>query len=467
MTGKSGTGARRRAITITAAAVATTLFAAGCSSGGGGGAADGGSDEGTLKVAYQKFGNFTQMDEHMKATAETFEAANPGMTVELVPIAAQENDYFTKLALMNRSPATAPDVMYEDTFKIKSDAAAGYLLPLDEHVDGWEDWGMFYDNAKQAGVGEDGKVYGVPMGTDTRALWYNQELFAEAGLPVPWQPETWDDVLEAAETIKAELPDVVPLNVYSGKPQGEASVMQGFEMLLYGTPGGTLYDDDSAKWVTGSQGFVDSLGFIEDVYQGELGPRPEQALDTNIGTVVQGQWLPQGELAIALDGSWVSGTWLEGGTNPWPEWDEVMGQAPMPTQDGQDPGATSMSGGWTLAVGKGTQHADMAFAFIADALDKEGSQEYDIAASQIAVRSDVAEDPEYSSSNPTFEFFSSIVEVTHFRPATTDYSRISNEITVAMEAVMTGQQSPEEAAAAYDEALVGIVGEDGTQQAED
>ena len=110
---------------------------------------------------------------------------------------------------------------------------------------------------------------------------------------------------------------------------------------------------------------------------------------------------------------------------------------------------------------------DKAFEFIADALDKDGSQSYDIAASQIAVRSDVAEDPEYVGSNPTFEFFSSIVPVTHFRPATTDYSRISNEITVAMEAVMTGQQSPEEAAAAFDDQLVGIVGEDQTQKAGD
>ena len=83
------------------------------------------------------------------------------------------------------------------------------------------------------------------------------------------------------------------------------------------------------------------------------------------------------------------------------------------------------------------------------------------------MRSDVAEDPEYVGSNPTFEFFSSIVPVTHFRPATTDYSRISNEITVAMEAVMTGQQSPEEAAAAFDDQLVGIVGEDQTQKAGD
>jgi len=451
---------RRRVLAVAAAATTTVLLAAGCAGGSGGG------DEETLKVAYQKFGTFTQMDDHMKAVAAEFEAANPDMTVELVPIAGQNDDYFTKLALMNRSPSTAPDVQYEDTAKLKSDAAAGFLLPLDEYTEAWDDWDMFYDNAKEAGVGEDGKLYGVPMGTDTRALWYNKELFAAAGLPVPWEPATWDDVLDAAATLKEASPDVVPFNIYSGKPQGEGATMQGFEMLLYGTEGGTLFDDDEGKWVTGSQGFVDSLGFIEDVYQGGVGPTPEQALDTNIATIVGGEWLPQSKVGIALDGSWLSGTWLETGTNPWPEWSEVLGQAPMPTQDGQAPGAVSMSGGWTLAVGANSANPDKAFEFIEQSLSKEGSQSYDIAASQIAVRSDVAEDPEYVAANPSFEFFSSIVPVTHFRPATTDYNRISSEITIAMEAVMTGQQSPEEAAAAYDEALVGIVGEDATVEAD-
>lgn len=240
--------------------------------------------------------------------------------------------------------------------------------------------------------------------------------------------------------------------------------MQGFEMLLYGT-GDTLRDTDSEKWVTGSQGFVDALGFIEDVYQGGLGPTPQQALDKNVGNLVSSEWLPQGKLAMAIDGSWQSGTWLETGTTPWPEWSDVLGQAAMPTQEGQEPGATSMSGGWTLAMGSKSQNKDAAWDFIALALNKENSQAYDVAASQIAVRSDVSEDPEYQGANPSFGFFSDLVQYTNFRPATSDYPQISNEITVAMEAVMTGQQTPEDAAAAYDEAVIGIVGDDATTSA--
>ncbi|GAA1832758.1 extracellular solute-binding protein [Agromyces salentinus] len=447
----------KRTITAAAFAAAGLLALSGCS------ADDGGSSD-TIKVAYQKFGTFTQLDDHMKQVKADFEAENEGMTVELVPIEAQQNDYFTKLALMNKSASTAPDVMYEDTFMVESDADAGYLAPLDEYTAEWEDWDQFYDNAKSAGLGGDGKTYGIPMGTDTRALWYNTEVFERAGLPVPWEPKTWDEVLDAAASVKAELPDVVPLNVYSGKAQGEAAAMQGFEMLLYGT-GDTLYEADSKKWVTGSQGFVDSLAFIEDLYQGGLGPTPEQALDKNVGNLVSAEWFPQGELAIGLDGSWLSGTWLETGTAPWPEWSEVMAQAPMPTQEGQEPGATSMSGGWTLAMGSKSANKDAAWDFIALALDKDNSQSYDIAASQIAVRGDVSEDPDYQAANPTFGFFSEIVEVTNFRPATSDYGQISSEITIAMEAVMTGQQSPEEAAAAYDDAVAGIVGEENTTSA--
>jgi multiple sugar transport system substrate-binding protein len=450
----------KRYIGITAAFAATALVVSGCSAG------DSGGDSTTIKVAYSKFGNFTQMDDHMKAVKEQFEAEHEGMTVELVPIEALENDYFTKLALMNQSAATAPDVMYEDTFKVKSDAEAGYIIPLDDYIADWDDWEQFPENAREAGAGDDGKIYGVPMGTDTRAIWYNKQLLADAGVDVPWEPESWADIIDAAEAVKAKNPDTIPFNIYSGKGQSEGASMQGFQMLLSGTDD-TLYNSDEKKWVTGSQGFIDSLQFVTDIYQGDLGPTPQQALDKNVGTTINSEWIPQGELAMSLDGSWVSGTWLDTGTTPWPEWNDVMGVAAMPTQDGGGAGRTSMSGGWTLAMGAKTENPDAAWDFIATALNEENSLSYDVAASQIAVRTDVGTSPEYVESNPTFEFFSSLVADTHFRPATSDYAKISNEITVAMEAVMTGQQTPEEAAKAYDEAITGIVGEDNTTETSD
>jgi multiple sugar transport system substrate-binding protein len=448
----------QKTVVATGAVLALGLTAA-CSSGGGGSAAD----ESTITVAYQRTAQFVQLHDLLTKAKAEYEAANEGMTVDLVAIEAEQDQYFTKLALMNGSAGTAPDVIYEDTFQIRSDAAAGYLQPIDEYVEAWEDWEQFPDTARQAGLGDDGRIYGVSMGTDTRGLYYNKDLFAQAGLPTDWQPETWDDVLAAARTIQAELPDVTPINVYAGKAAGEATTMQGFEMLLYGT-GDELYDAESQKWITGSRGFVDSLGFLETIYAEGLAPSLDVALDAAVGARVATELLPEGKLAMAVDGSWLPGGWIEG-DNAWPEWEQTLGMAAMPTRDGQEPGFTSMSGGWTLAVGAHAGDPQAAFDFIATALNRENSLKYATENSQIAVRTDVAEDPEYLGYNPSFAFFSSLVEYTHFRPATPDYSQISSNIQVAAESVATGQATAGEAAAAYDEGLLSIVGEDATQAA--
>ena len=301
------------------------------------------------------------------------------------------------------------------------------------------------------------------MGTDTRAIYFNKTIFAQAGLPADWQPTTWDEVLDAARTIKSTVPDVYPLNIFVGKAAGEQTTMQGFEMLLYGTKD-TLYDTGTQKWVTGSQGFVDSLGFMDTVYSEGLGPTLDIALDASVGNRISTELLPQGKVAMAIDGSWMPGGWISG-ENAWPQWQETMGLAKMPTQDGGGDGFTSMSGGWTLAVGSQTANAQAAFDFIAIALNRENTLKYDTENSQIAVRQDVAEDPAYLGYNPSFEFFSSLVPVTHFRPTTPDYSQISSNIQVACESVVTDQATPEQAAATYDEALTSIVGEQGVQAA--
>ncbi|WP_084074254.1 extracellular solute-binding protein [Demequina sp. NBRC 110052] len=446
----------KRVLAATSVGLAAALTLAACSSGGDGESGD------TLTIAYQKTSSFVALDDLMNRVKDEYEAAYPERNVELVAIEGEQDQYFTRLALMNGSSSTAPDVIYEDTFQIRSDAAAGYLQPLDEYLAGWDEWDQFMDSAKQAGVGDDGQTYGVSLGTDTRGLYYNKELFAEAGLPTDWQPETWDEVLDAARTIKQALPDVIPLNIYGGRAQGEATSMQGFEMLLYGT-GDELMDTSTGKWLTGTQGFEDALTFYDTMFTEELGPDPAQALDAGWQSRVSNDLIPNGELAIALDGSWLPSNWMAG-DNAWPEWTEVLGFAAMPTQDGQGAGFVSMSGGWTLAMGSQADDPQAAFDFIAMALNRENSLAYYQENGQIAVRSDIADDPEYLDYNPSFEFFSSLVQYTFFRPATPDYSQISALIPAATESVLTGQAEPADAAATYDEGLIGIVGEENTRE---
>lgn len=444
------TAVRSALPTLLAATLTATALTA-CSSGSG-------SDPDTLKVSFKQStdNSIKVTDEFLAGIKTQFEKENPGKKVELVPIKAPDSEYYTKVQQMLRSPKTAPDLVYEDTFLINSDITSGYLKPLDDYLAKWPDWNQFIDTAKAAAKGEDGKTYGIPDGTDTRGLWFDKDIFTKAGLPTTWQPKTWDDVLEAARTIKEKVPGVTPLNIYTGKPAGEAATMQTFEMLLYGTNDGKtdpLYDGSSKKWIAGSEAFKDALTFVETVFKEKLGPDVSDALDPNFGTRVRGELLPQGKLGIDLDGSWLPQDWLEGSGHEWPQWSQKLGLAAMPTQNGQAPGEVSMSGGWTWAIPSKAANPDLAFKFIETMQTKANAQKWYIANSGIAVRKDVAEDPAYTDAQPGIKFFTDLVASTHYRPAYPAYPKVSTAIQEAMEGVTTGDMSVEEAAKGYDEEL--------------
>lgn len=438
---------------ISGVAAAAILAVPACAAG-----TDGAEDR-VLKIAYQKTDSFAAVDNMLTAAKKDFEAANPGVTVEMQPIMANDEDYGTKLALALRSPETAPDVFYEDSFRVRADAAAGYLLKLDERLAAWEDWTAFSDAAKTAGAGDDGGTYAVPLGTDTRAIWYNKNVLQGAGIEVPWQPKTWDDILTAARTMKASDPGLIPFSMYAGKGSGEGTVMQSFYELLYGT-GDTLYDDASNKWVVGSEGFIASLEFLQTLYAEGLAVTPAQALDGNVWKKVVGEWLPQGKMGGTVEGSYAPSFWQPGGSYEWPGYEQDMAVAEFPTRNGQAPGAVSMSGGWTLAVSADSSNPDLAFSFLTSALNKQNSLAFALESLQIAVREDVASEPAYLSANPFIKDVSALVEVTHFRPTTADYPKISAAVQEATEAVITGTLSPEEAAARYDEAVRAQVGDE-------
>jgi multiple sugar transport system substrate-binding protein len=442
--------------TLLAAALAATALTA-CGNGSG-------SSPDTVKVSYKQStdNSIKVMDTYLAGIKKQFEKKYPGKKVEFVPIKAPDAEYYTKLQQMLRSPRTAPDLVYEDTFLINSDITSGYLKPLDGYLAKWPDWSRFIDTAKAAAKGQDGKTYGVPDGTDTRALWFDKRVFRKAGLPADWQPKTWDDVLSAARTIKRKVPGVTPLNVYTGKPVGEAATMQGFEMLLYGTGDGKtdpLYDSGSKKWIAGSQGFKDSLRFVETVYQEKLGPDVSDALDPNYGTAVRGELLPHGKLGIDLDGSWLPQDWLPGSGHEWPDWSKHLGLAYMPTQHGQAPGKVSMSGGWTWSIPAKAGNPDLAFDFIKTMQTKDNARKWYIANSGIAVREDVAADPAYTTAQPGIEFFTDLVASTHYRPAYPAYPKVSTAIQEAMEGVTTGDRSVEKAASGYDSTLKDVTGD--------
>jgi multiple sugar transport system substrate-binding protein len=413
----------------------------------------------TITVAFEQFGppSSYYILKWWNSIIPQIEAALPNVKVKLNVIIASEGDYYTKVDLMMRSASTAPDIVEEDSFLIGSDATAGYLAPLDKYLATWPDYKQQWFPGMQAITTFNGHNYGIMNGTDVQAIWYNKNILKQAGLPVPWQPHSWADILKAAQTIKAKVPNVIPLNLYSGIPADEASTVRGFLNLLYGT-NYPLYDYKTNKWDPSNPGVLDALNFLQTVYNPKnlLGPDDSIALSPNAGNLVSQQLLPKGKLAIDLDGSWLPQTWVSSGAVPWPQWQSVLGLAKIPTQNGQAPGYNTMSGGWSWAISSKSPNAALAFKVLQLANSKQNLASFDAAIANITPRKDVATVPVYGSI-PLNSYFTSLLSFTHYRPAFPAYPKISLQIQEAMELVMNGT-SPKDAMSNFADAVKGIAG---------
>ncbi len=385
---------------------------------------------------------------------ETYDKKD-SIELDIAPITASEGDYFAKVALALQSADTAPDIVCEDTFQLPSDVAAGYLTNLSSYLKDYKEWndGTFYGALVDGVTYDDGSVYGIPYCTDTRGLWYNKDVFAAAGLDTNWQPKTWQDVLDTCKIIKEKCPDVVPFWCNSGVATGEATSMQTYEMLLYGT-GEQLLDNN--KWIVKSDNILKSLNFISTIYKDGYGPSLSKVLNGEAGNIASREYLPKGKLAISLDGYWMTGNYKETGAAPWPEYKDKLGIAAMPTNEGQAPGSVTMSGGWALSIPNLSDQKDAAMDFIKHCMSYDVYLDTIIAQGNIATRTDIAKDASYSS-QPFMETCTGFLSGAFYRPRNSQYTTVTTHIQTMVESVVSGT-SPEDAMAQYQSDVTNSVG---------
>jgi len=382
---------------------------------------------------------------YMGRVKALFERGHPGVTVEMNPVQSTEQEYSNKSVLMMRTDASA-DVFVIDSFLLPSFVAAGYVAEIP--VASWADWNTQFSDAVKRGTTIGGKVYAVPLSTDTRGLFYNLEAFRQAGLPTPWNPRTWADVAAAARALKGKVD--YPLWINSSSSQGEATTMQTFEMLLSGT-GSWLVEGD--RWTVRTRGVADSLGFLETLFVKDkiVEKRKLATMMDSISWQLAIELMAQGKIGIQLDGNWRGVDWAR-----IPDYRNRVAVTPMPRQDGG--GFTSMSGGWTIGVSSLSKNQGLAFELVKVASGFDGDKAWALANGDMAVRKDVAADPDYAGANYYRTQMSRYIEFTNFRPSSEVYPKISQLISLAVESVVTGKASAVKAAETYDAQVKKIAG---------
>lgn len=403
------------------------------------------------------------LNDYVKPTFEAMMAdAGTPVTVNVIEFVGSGEDLRQQYVL-DLSVGEGPDIMAFDGFWLPEFVSGGLLQPLtevvgDEALD-WEGWNAIPEGI-QGILGYDNQLYGIPRGTDGRVIWFNTDLFEQAGLPADWQPTSWEDILAAARTIKEALPDVTPIQLDAGTAMGEATTMQGYLMALLGA-GQHIYDFDSGKWIVSSPAILDTLRFYEDIYvTEELGNARWQLVEN--GRDLSFEAFSNGEVAMLIEGDYFWRGPIEPTTGNFPmaNRNDVVSFALMPAETpgagyrGQD--FVTISGGTGFVLNPNSEHAQEAWQLLTFMFSTETTEALQELQPRIRARIDVP----VTGDDTMTRIVEEVLPLTTIRPQLPEYNQVSAEAQLMTERVVSGEMSPEDAMAAYDEAVTAIVGED-------
>jgi raffinose/stachyose/melibiose transport system substrate-binding protein len=186
------------------------LFVLGTLSGCGS-KSDGKSEDGTIKV---KFGIHVADPEKQETATynivQAFNEQNKGKyEIEFV---ASDTESHSKNMKLASTDGSLPDLFWVDASEAPEYSNAGVLLELSEFLDMNADIKKALNGMEEAFVYEDGQ-FGLPYQCNMQGIFYNKELFDNAGVDYPTDETTYEDLIEMIKKLKES--GVTPLAIGS------------------------------------------------------------------------------------------------------------------------------------------------------------------------------------------------------------------------------------------------------------
>jgi multiple sugar transport system substrate-binding protein len=302
---------------------------------------------GVQQVRALMWSNGPVIDENFKKRAEAFNQVNEGkiqVDLQLLPY----DQYWSKIDLAYASKK--PYDMYFWDVQAYGHYKADLLTNLQPYVDAApelvnaEQYPVkLYDNWRFDGT----NLYGLPENFQTMALYYNKDIFTQAGIAPPDDTWTWDKMLEVAKQLTKTEGDQT---TQWGMSLGAMGQWWGVQTLSW-AQGASFVDKpvEPTRFQVSDAANVQAMKFLQDlIWTHKVAPNAEQASavaqDSNIFLT--------GKIAMVPDGSWLISAFQQAGF----QWD----MAPMPKW-GDTRVPPFWFGGWVIP--KASQVADAAFAF--------------------------------------------------------------------------------------------------------
>ena len=372
-------------------------------------------DAGSADATYTLWDPYPQFDE-TSAWAQLLDKCATENDVELTREGMDTSALTSKL-LLAAQQKNAPDLAVIDNPLVASIAETGLLASTDDL--GLDTSGILPNILAAGNV--DGTAYGIPLGSNTLALYYNKAIVEEAGITLP---SDWASLKDAVATAQAAGHQGIGFSAV-GTEEGS------FQFLpFFWGAGADLADLSSAE-------SVEALTLWTDFVKS--GAASASVLNSTQADI-NDQFLA-GDLAFQVNGSWqLAG--LDAG-------DVDYGIIPIPAIDGGN--APAPLGGEFLTVPVNTDADRQATSakLVACITEPENALEWAKGLSYVLPTDDPEIVAKEIEQTPNLEAFIDAVGAAQGRTAElgTEYPRVSEQLWTAMQAAVSGSKTPEQAAA--------------------
>lgn len=214
--------------------------------------------------------------------------ADQNITVAYDP--ATNEGYFEKLQT-ELAAGTAPDIFWIGSVQIADFVSTGQILDILPYAanDPAFDLNAFYPQTI-AELTRDGALYGLPRDVSTMVVYYNADMFTEAGLPTPQElVEQGDWTLERMRELARELADPAA-QTYGVGFNNWWGPSWGYFVHAFG---GDIFNADRSACALDSEAALTAAQYVRTLYDEQLVPVDDgQALFNagNVGMYFNGRW---------------------------------------------------------------------------------------------------------------------------------------------------------------------------------
>jgi multiple sugar transport system substrate-binding protein len=305
-----------------------------------------------------------------------------------------------------------PDIGMVDNPDHASFSSMGLFLDISSYVSDWQDKDAFFPGPWKSCEYEGG-LYGIPHNSNCLALWYNIDMFNEAGITKV--PETWDELYDAA----ARLTKNGVYGLAISAPKNEEGTFQYLPWLL--SSNGSIDELDSPE-------SIKSMAFLTKLVQN--GYMSSEVINWTQADVEK-QFATE-RAAMMINGPWNIGTVRN--DNPDLKWD----LAKIP----RDKTFASVLGGENFGIMADATYPDEAWDFIAYISQKDVMTDFCLRGGKFPPRKDAMNENAFWTDDPILSVFTEQMQYAMPRGPHPSWPEISLAISTAMQESFTGAKTP-------------------------